>query len=890
MGIDLYAYGDPLTGSVVFAPGETSKTLNFRIDADSVDEFDEAAVLEVFSATNAALAGGAPVLRATGWVLDDDGTGTNLAMFSNDVDVAERKQVFAEYEVLLELSQSPTSPLTFSVMAADNTAIAGVDYQLLDTTVSFATGQSTAAVTVAIFGDAIADDAETFTLEYAQTSGVPLGTVLPNTQVTIVNGPVFIPPTAGDDNLTGTDENDSIDLLAGNDTYLALLGDDEVAGGAGNDDLDGGDGNDLLIGGTGNDVLRGAAGVDTLLGGDGVDTLIGGSGADSLNGGAGIDTASYFNANSGVRVALQDSSLNTGDAAGDTIVGIENIAGSAQNDDLRGDKFANKLTGNDGADTLYGGSGGDTLFGGNGSDRLFGNNDNDILYGGNGNDLINGGAGVDTASYYAASGGVIVNLANNGAQAVGGGAGTDTLISIEQLQGSNNGSDSLTGSTANNTLVGWAGNDFLDGAAGDDILAGGAGNDTLVGLTGNDVLNGGAGIDTASYYAASGGVTVNLANNGAQAVGGGAGTDTLISIEQLQGSNNGGDTLTGSTANNTLVGWAGNDALDGAAGNDTLAGGAGNDILIGGEGNDLLNGGLGYDFASYYSGGTGGVTVDLSNTAFQSVGGSFGFDRLVGIEAVRGTSAFADTLSGNAANNVLSGYGGNDVLNGLAGSDVIEGGDGYDTIYGGTGNDSVTGGIGRDTVFLEDGDDTFNDDKRNDIHGNDTVYGGDGDDTINGNGGADSFYGGVGNDLIFGGINNDFVAGNAGDDLLDGGDGVDSLWAGLGADTLTGGAGADTFNYATTTSSETGQRDTITDFLTGIDTLHLALIDANTIAGGDQAFNYIGGAAFTAAGQLRFVSNATDGFLLGDVDGDGIADFNLRVAGLTTFDPADIIL
>ena len=53
----------------------------YRIDADNIDEVDEAVVLEVFNPSGAALAGDAPVLRATGWMLDDDGTGNDLALF-----------------------------------------------------------------------------------------------------------------------------------------------------------------------------------------------------------------------------------------------------------------------------------------------------------------------------------------------------------------------------------------------------------------------------------------------------------------------------------------------------------------------------------------------------------------------------------------------------------------------------------------------------------------------------------------------------------------------------------------------------------------------------------------------------------------------------------------
>ena len=171
----------------------------------------------------------------------------------------------------------------------------------------------------------------------------------------------------------------------------------------------------------------------------------------------------------------------------------------------------------------------------------------------------------------------------------------------------------------------------------------------------------GAGTDTADYgtftiggqavSGATAGVTVNLNLTGAQNTGG-AGTDTLVSIENLTGSNF-NDALAGNGATNVLTGRDGNDILAGAAGNDTLTGDTGNDLLNGGVGNDLLNGGIGTDTADYgtftiggqaVSGATAGVTVDLNLIGAQNTGGA-GTDTLVGIENLTGSN-FNDTLAG----------------------------------------------------------------------------------------------------------------------------------------------------------------------------------------------------------------------------------------------------
>ncbi|WP_299776062.1 tandem-95 repeat protein, partial [uncultured Tateyamaria sp.] len=178
---------------------------------------------------------------------------------------------------------------------------------------------------------------------------------------------------AGNDSLHGGGDDDSLDGGDGDDTLNGSGGDDLLYGGTGNDSLWGGDGNDSLDGGAGNDSLHGGAGDDTLNGGWGNDTLDGGVGADSLNGGDGFDVATY---NSQVTVSLQDTSLNTGQAAGDTYVSIEGLIGS---------RYDDVLYGGVGDDILNGGDGNDTLNGGSGADSLDGDWGDDILYGDDGN-------------------------------------------------------------------------------------------------------------------------------------------------------------------------------------------------------------------------------------------------------------------------------------------------------------------------------------------------------------------------------------------------------------------------------------------------------------------------------------------------------------------------
>ncbi|WP_298197508.1 calcium-binding protein, partial [Novosphingobium sp.] len=362
---------------------------------------------------------------------------------------------------------------------------------------------------------------------------------------------------SGIENLTGSNFADSLAGDTGNNTLDGGTGDDTLIGGAGADSLIGGAGTDTasyagasagvvaslgnaaintgdasgdsyngienLLGSSFNDALHGDGGNNTLDGGVGFDTLVGGAGADSLIGGAGTDTASYITATSGVVASLANAAINTGDAAGDSYNGIENLFGSDFNDELYGDLNNNTLTGGLGNDTLDGGAG------------------DDILLGGAGGDSLVGGIGTDTATYAGASGPLTASLENS---AINTGDATGDVY---------NGVENLTGSSFNDALFGDGGNNTLDGSNGADTLVGGAGADSLIG---------GAGTDMASYATAGSAIalTLNGAGTGTGTLGDANG-DQLSGIERVLGSAY-NDNFTLSLGN----GWT----IDGGAGTDTV--------------------------------------------------------------------------------------------------------------------------------------------------------------------------------------------------------------------------------------------------------------------------------------------------------------------------------
>lgn len=136
------------------------------------------------------------------------------------------------------------------------------------------------------------------------------------------------------------------------------------------------------------DLIFGTNGADTLLAGGADDMVMGGAGADYIDGGNGLDIMSYAESNALVQVSLGAGTASGGFAAGDTLVGIEDIIGSAYADEILGDSNSNMLVGANGADILVGANGDDIIHGGTGDDSISPGLGRDFLFGGEGADTF----------------------------------------------------------------------------------------------------------------------------------------------------------------------------------------------------------------------------------------------------------------------------------------------------------------------------------------------------------------------------------------------------------------------------------------------------------------------------------------------------------------------
>lgn len=566
-------------------------------------------------------------------------------------------------------------------------------------------------------------------------------------------------------------------------------------------------------------------------------------------------------------------------AGGDPLLGVEVNSPTNFSGESGSIEAGSEIVGTEGDDSLVGTAGNDSLFGLGG---------NDTLDGGPGDDLLDGGEGIDTADYAAHFAGIFADLA---AGTVSDGFDTDTLVSIENLRGTQAG-DFLQGDAGANRLDGGEGDDFIAGGGGDDVLIGGPGTDQLHGEDGDDVfliaagadhaypeeIHGGGGTDTIRFTSTAPGDFLLLSGfffdprvTGIElivigdAAGDTSGTTPLGVNARFVGS---GLTLVGNDGDNFLGGTLFADTILGNGGDDTFSRSSGDDTLDGGAGSDTL----------VHLGASSPVTVDLAaGFAFDLDGGT---DTLISIENADGGDG-DDTLIGDAGANVLRGLAGNDRLEGGAGDDTLDGGAGADTMLGGAGDDTYVQDDAGDVIVegRNQGIDTVRSSVSTTLpeHVENLVL-------------AGAAAEGTGNRL------DNALTGNDAANLLRGLQGDDTLRGGLGNDVLEGGAGRDRFVFDAPAGA--ADADRVVDFRGNQDELVLddaafAAIGAlGRFAAGDERFAFGDGLTAGADAADRIVYDTATGDLYYDADGSGAGASLLfaTLQGAPRLDADDIVV
>lgn len=361
-------------------------------------------------------------------------------------------------------------------------------------------------------------------------------------------------------------------------------------------------------------------------------------------------------------------------------------------------------------------------------------------------------------------------------------------------------------------------------------------------------------------------------------------------------------------------------------GNDTIIAGDGGSYMAGSKGNDTYTGGADWDTLSYQDvfyqdDAKHGVVVNVAKATVTDAWGDK--DTFSGIEEFAGTQ-FKDVFTGSAGEEVFMGMEGADKIKGGVGADsvryhrdsdfggkrgivadldkgiVVDGfgdkdsvskienvfgtykadkfvGDDHDNQFRGiSGKDSFSGGKGMDEVNFDWWEDRGQHGVDVDLSLSKNQIKDDGFANVETTKGIESLGGSTLDDTLKLGKSNGWVSANAGDD---------TLIAGTGQQWFSGDDGADTFVFQTLTTLGTSDenQDEIDDFSQSDGDL----IDLSGIGG----LVFTGTTAFTnTAGELRYEQIGGNTIIYGDTDGDGTANFQLKVnVGVDLVD-ADFVL
>ena len=158
-----------VSGTLTFAPGETSKTISVAVAGDTINEPDETFVVNLSNPSNATIADG----QGQATILNDDPPPPSLAI--GDVTVNEGNSGVTSAVFSVTLSSASSQTVTVNYASADGSAkVATKDYVAVSGTLTFAPGQTTGTIVVSITGDRKREKDETFFVNLSSPSNATI--------------------------------------------------------------------------------------------------------------------------------------------------------------------------------------------------------------------------------------------------------------------------------------------------------------------------------------------------------------------------------------------------------------------------------------------------------------------------------------------------------------------------------------------------------------------------------------------------------------------------------------------------------------------------------------------------------------------------------------------
>jgi Ca2+-binding RTX toxin-like protein len=600
-------------GTVRFAKGETSRTVEFSFIGDTQVEEDEYFTLHLSNPVNVEIdeANDAQVV-----IVNDDEKPLPTVSMSGTTVLEGSDGETSTATVTLSLSAPSNKPVTVHYATSDGSAtLEDNDYVAASGNVSFAPNTTSQTLSFTVNGDTVQEDNEDFLVQ--------LDTPVNATLDSIATAKVIIQNDDGatpfNDVLTGTKASDDIDALAGHDSVKGMNGNDTLRGNDGDDTLIGGLGDDLLLGGEGNDVLVDNDGASTMSGGLGDDRFVvngTGSGSVLIQDVGGKDTLDASGATVSVQIDLnpgktstvggQTITLSSGGSLSDPLdmYFLQDLSGSFSDDvatvrtivpqvvqsikDFQPDSLVGLGSFIDKPKSPFGATG----------DYVFQNHLNMTPDQAAFSTALNAlviGSGVDIPEAQLEA---LMQVALHNDDLGFRGDAVKTVVLMTDASYHRAGDGARAGITTpnngdgvmNGTPAG-SGEDYPTVAMAAEALKA-AGILPIFAVTRNavstytDLVNQ-LGVGSVVQLSSDSANLVNVIKSGVSSL-------TVATVENAIGSAF-ADTLTGDANANLLEGRDGDDTLLGGNGNDSLLGGNGNDNLAGDGGNDLIDGGAGVD-------------------------------------------------------------------------------------------------------------------------------------------------------------------------------------------------------------------------------------------------------------------------------------------------------
>ncbi|MGE0576484.1 Calx-beta domain-containing protein [Reyranella sp.] len=168
--------GLPPSGTVAFAAGETSKIVTVLASGDTVVEFDEGFAVSLSNASAGLVIGTA---TAAGTIRNDDGSVASITALSAAKPEGDAGLTLFTFTVTLDQAALAEQTIAWSATGSGTHAADAADFggTLPSGTMTFAAGEASTTVTVAVTGDTTVELDEEFTVTLsAPSAGIQLGT------------------------------------------------------------------------------------------------------------------------------------------------------------------------------------------------------------------------------------------------------------------------------------------------------------------------------------------------------------------------------------------------------------------------------------------------------------------------------------------------------------------------------------------------------------------------------------------------------------------------------------------------------------------------------------------------------------------------------------------